>query len=138
MTLPWLITRWGVDNEEERRKDALALAAAQDKAARAATEVLDSLVANADGDPAAVRERAAEILRTWSEHRAHAAWERLGRSEAELGESPSAAFRALRLQMLETERNVFLAERDSGRIDDEVLRQVLRELDLEEATLNRE
>ncbi|MGO4205352.1 Na+/H+ antiporter [Rhodococcus sp. TAF43] len=138
LTLPWLITRWGVDNEEERRKDALALAAAQDKAARAATEVLDSLVANTDGDPAAVRERAAEILRTWSEHRAHAAWERLGRSEAELGESPSAAFRALRLQMLETERNVFLAERDSGRIDDEVLRQVLRELDLEEATLNRE
>jgi CPA1 family monovalent cation:H+ antiporter len=114
------------------------VAAVQDKAARAATELLDSLVANADENSAAVRERAAEILRTWSEHRAHAAWERLGRSQDELGESPSAAFRALRLQMLETERGVFIAERDNGRIDDEVLRQVLRELDLEEATLNRE
>lgn len=40
--------------------------------------------------------------------------------------------------MLETERGVFIAERDTGRIDDDVLRQVLRELDLEEATLNRE
>lgn len=138
LTLPWLITRLGVDNVNERRKDAIALAAAQDKAARAATEVLDSLLANADGDPAAVRHRAAEILRTWSEHRANAAWERLGRGEAELGESPSAAFRALRLQMLDTERGVFIAERDSGRLDDEVLRQVLRELDLEEATLNQD
>jgi len=138
LTLPWVITRFGVDDEEERRRDAVALAAAQDKAARAATDLLDSLVANTDGDSAAVRERAAEILRAWSEHRAHAAWERLGRSEAELGESPSAAFRALRLEMLAAERGVFIAERDSGRIDDEVLRQVLRELDLEEATLNRE
>ena len=138
LTLPWLITRLGVDNSEERRRDAVTLAAAQDKAARAATEVLDQLVADTDGDPAAVRQRAAEILRAWSEHRANAAWERLGRSDAELGESPSAAFRALRLQMLETERGVFIAERDTGRIDDDVLRQVLRELDLEEATLNRE
>ena len=31
----------------------------------------------------------------------------------------------------------FIAERDSGRIDDEVLRSVLHGLDLEEATLNR-
>ncbi|WP_345350509.1 Na+/H+ antiporter [Rhodococcus olei] len=138
LTLPWLITRLGVGNQEERRTDAVALAAAQDKAARAATEVLDSLVDSGDGDPAAVRQRAAEILRTWSEHRANAAWERLGRSADELGESPSAAFRALRLQMLDTERKVFIAERDRGRIDDQVLRQVLRELDLEEATLNRE
>ena len=33
---------------------------------------------------------------------------------------------------------VFIAERDAGRIDDEVLRKVLRELDLEEATLDRD
>ena len=31
----------------------------------------------------------------------------------------------------------FIAERDNGQIDDEVLREVLRGLDLEEATLNR-
>ncbi|WFR74763.1 hypothetical protein P9209_15850 [Prescottella defluvii] len=47
-------------------------------------------------------------------------------------------FLALRLQMLDTERGVFDTERDNGRIDYQVLRHVLRELDFEEATLNRE
>jgi CPA1 family monovalent cation:H+ antiporter len=39
--------------------------------------------------------------------------------------------------MLAAERAAFIAERDNGQIDDEVLRDVLRGLDLEEATLNR-
>jgi sodium/proton antiporter, CPA1 family (TC 2.A.36) len=39
--------------------------------------------------------------------------------------------------MLEKEREVFIAERDAGNIDDEVLRTVLRGLDLEEATMNQ-
>jgi monovalent cation/hydrogen antiporter len=39
--------------------------------------------------------------------------------------------------MLGAERASFIAERDSGHIDDEVLRSVLHGLDLEEATLNR-
>lgn len=38
--------------------------------------------------------------------------------------------------MLAAERAAFIAERDGGRIDDEVLRSVSRNLDLEEATLN--
>jgi CPA1 family monovalent cation:H+ antiporter len=61
----------------------------------------------------------------------------LGRDAEEIGESPAAAFRRLRLEMLAAERAAFIAERDNGRIDDEVLREVLRGLDLEEATLNR-
>jgi CPA1 family monovalent cation:H+ antiporter len=40
--------------------------------------------------------------------------------------------------MLRAERETFIAERDAGRIDDEVLRSVLRGLDLEEATLDRD
>jgi CPA1 family monovalent cation:H+ antiporter len=36
------------------------------------------------------------------------------------------------------ERETFVRFRDDGRIDDEVLRRVLRELDLEEAMLSRE
>jgi CPA1 family monovalent cation:H+ antiporter len=40
--------------------------------------------------------------------------------------------------MLKAERESFIAERDAGNIDDEVLRSVLRGLDLEEATLNRD
>ena len=54
-----------------------------------------------------------------------------------MGESPTSTFRRLRLEMLAAEREALVAERDSGRIDDEVLRSMLHGLDLEEATLNR-
>ena len=64
-----------------------------------------------------------------------AAWERLGRQE---DESPAASYRRLRRTMLEAERQVFVQARDDGRIDDEVLFRVLRELDLEEAAISRE
>jgi NhaP-type Na+/H+ or K+/H+ antiporter len=134
LTLPWLIRRLGVQGDEART-DAIATAAAQDKAARAAEERLDELLAEEDvGD---VHQRAADVLRGWNTRRRNSAWERLGRGDAEIGESPAAAFRRLRLEMLAAERAAFIAERDSGQIDDEVLREVLRGLDLEEATLNR-
>jgi CPA1 family monovalent cation:H+ antiporter len=77
------------------------------------------------------------VLRKWNTARRNSAWERLGRGEDEIGESPASAFRRLRLEMLAAERDTFIAERDAGNIDDEVLREVLRGLDLEEATLNR-
>jgi monovalent cation/hydrogen antiporter len=134
LTLPWLIRRLGVQGDEART-DAIAAAAAQDKAARAAAERLDELLAVEEVND--VHERAADVLRGWNTRRRNAAWERLGRDEAEIGESPAAAFRRLRLEMLAAERATFIAERDNGQIDDEVLREVLRGLDLEEATLNR-
>jgi monovalent cation/hydrogen antiporter len=84
-----------------------------------------------------VQERAAEVLRNWNTRRRNSAWERLGRDDEDIGESPASAFKRLRLEMLAAERETFIAERDSGHIDDEVLRSVLRGLDLEEATLNR-
>jgi CPA1 family monovalent cation:H+ antiporter len=40
--------------------------------------------------------------------------------------------------MLDAERAVFVNMRDAGRIDDEVLRRVMNELDLEEALLSRD
>jgi monovalent cation/hydrogen antiporter len=134
LTLPWLIRRLGVQGDEART-DAIAAAAAQDKAARAAAERLDELLA--DEEVTDVHERAADVLRGWNTRRRNSAWERLGRDADEIGESPAAAFRRLRLEMLAAERTAFIAERDSGQIDDEVLRDVLRGLDLEEATLNR-
>ena len=88
-------------------------------------------------ETAEVHERAADVLRAWNTRRRNSAWERLGRTEEEIGESPTSAFRRLRLEMLAAEREAFIAERDSGHIDDEVLRSVLHGLDLEEATLNR-
>jgi CPA1 family monovalent cation:H+ antiporter len=134
LTLPWLIRRLGVQGDEART-DAIAVAAAQDQAARAAADRLDEVLA--DGEVTDVHERAADVLRGWNTRRRNSAWERLGRDADEIGESPAAAFRRLRLEMLAAERATFIAQRDSGQIDDEVLREVLRGLDLEEATLNR-
>jgi CPA1 family monovalent cation:H+ antiporter len=68
-----------------------------------------------------------------AENSGNAAWERLGRQDIE---SPAAAYRRLRLEMLGAQRGVYLDARNSGEIDDEVLRKVLRELDLEEARLD--
>jgi CPA1 family monovalent cation:H+ antiporter len=134
LTLPWLIRRLGMRGDEAQT-DAIAAAAAQDKAARAAAERLDEMLA--EEEVTDVHERAADVLRGWNTRRRNSAWERLGRDEEEIGESPVSAFRRLRLEMLAAERATFIAERDSGQIDDEVLRDMLRGLDLEEATLNR-
>lgn len=138
LTLPWLIRRLGVQGDEAHT-DAVAAAAAQDRAARAAAERLDEVLEQqrTDGTVDDVHERAAEVLRGWNTRRRNSAWEQLGRDEADIGESPAAAFRRLRLEMLAAERATLIAERDSGHIDDEVLRSVLHGLDLEEATLNR-
>ncbi|MGX9789368.1 Na+/H+ antiporter [Mycobacterium sp. MMS18-G62] len=134
LTLPWLIRRLGVQGDDART-DALAMAAAQDKAARAAADRLDEVLDASETTD--VHERAADVLRSWNTRRRNSAWERLGRDDHDIGESPASAFRRLRLEMLAAERATFIAERDSGRIDDEVLRSVLQGLDLEEATLNR-
>lgn len=136
LTLPWVIRKLGVAGDEART-DAIAEAAAQEKAARAAADRLDEVLAEQDSGSSDVGERAAEVLRGWNSRRRNSAWERLGRDDADVGESPASAFRRLRLEMLAAERAAFIAERDSGRIDDELLRTVLRGLDLEEATLNR-
>ena len=135
LTLPWVIRILHVQGDDPQ-KDQLAAVQAQDRAARAAADRLDELLADPQG-PSDVPERAAEILRHWNTRRLNSAWERLGRTDEEIGESPTTAFRRLRLEMLAAERKTFIEERDAGRINDEVLRSMLHGLDLEEATLNR-
>ena len=138
LTLPWVIRIFGVQSHDEQR-DAVKFAAAQDRAARAAAERLDQLLSDErQRGQADVHESAAKILEHWNERRRNAGWERLGRNDTEIGESPTSAFKRLRLEMLAAERKTFIEERDAGRIDDEVLRGALRGLDLEEATLRRD
>ncbi len=62
----------------------------------------------------------------------------MGRSDAEAGESPGAAYRRLRRSMIDAERAAFVGQRDAGEIDDEILRRVLRRMDFEEAMLDRD
>lgn len=129
-TLPWVIRRLGVRGDEARH-DALAEAAVQQRAAEAAKKTLDELVAEGVNAP----QQMIDQLRRLAEHRGNAAWERLGRQEEE---SPASAVRRLRRSMLAAQREVFIAARDAGEIDDEVLQRVVRELDLEEAALYRD
>ena len=134
-TLPWVIRRLRVTAEDDRR-DALAEAAAQHAAANAALERLDALV-DEDG---AIPDDVVQRLREKAEIRQLGAWERLGGGRIGPGynETPTASYRRLRRGMLDAERAVFVEFRDRGRIDDEVLRRVQQELDLEEAMLARE
>lgn len=129
LTLPWLIKKLGVRGDEQQ-SDALAEAQVQHRAAEVSMTRLDEAIAGTDAP-----EYIVERLRIIAEMRGNAAWERLGRQETE---SPAAAHRRLRRIMLDAEREVFVAARDAREIDDEVLRRVLRELDLEEARLSRE
>jgi monovalent cation/hydrogen antiporter len=129
LSLPWMIRTLRPGGGEAQR-DALAEAEVQHRAARTALDRLDAEI-SAQTPPEHVVRR----LQAIAELRGNAAWERLGRQELE---SPAATFRRLRRTMLSAEREVFVAARDAGRIDDEVLRTVLRELDLEEAALSRE
>jgi CPA1 family monovalent cation:H+ antiporter len=137
LTLPWLIRKLGVRGEQART-DAIAAATARDKAARAAAERLDEVLATTE--PSTTGERAAESLRVWNTRRRNAARERLRRydpeTDADSDETAAEAFRRMRLQMLAAERETFIAERDCGHIDDQVLRMMLHGLDLEEAMLN--
>ncbi|GLZ37589.1 Na+/H+ antiporter [Actinokineospora sp. NBRC 105648] len=129
LTLPALIRKLGVRAADGQDR-ALAEAQVQNNAARASIDRLDEILA--DGD---IPDHLADRLRAIAEHRGNAAWERLGRQETE---NPAVAFRRLRRAMLEAERSVFVEARDRGEIDDEILRRVQRELDLEEAALSRE
>lgn len=158
LTLPALIRRLGVVGREEEQ-DLINEAGIQHAAANAAVARLEELLAQEDEVPDDVVTR----LREKAQVRRLSAWERLGaRANSTNGsgavgaagrvdgvgpdaparngavEPPTLAFRRLRRAMIDAERQVFVQARDSGRIDDEVLNRVQRELDLEETLLDRE
>lgn len=119
--------RWVHVPADDPTEDFLSEATIQYAASRAARERLDEL---APGAPSAVVER----LRELTQSRSNIAWERLGGDGAE---TPSAAYVRLRRAMLDAEREVFRTARDEGRIPEEVLVRAQRDMDLEEAMLER-
>ncbi len=133
LTLPTVI-RWLGVRSESSQADVLAEAQAQHAAVQAAIARLDELTDDADS----TTQHIAEKLRRFAQLSANSVWEELGRPASEAGESPAAAYRRLRREMLAQERDEFVTRRDSGEIDDEVMRRVLRRLDLEEAMLARD
>lgn len=130
LTLPTLIQRLHVRDKGAQR-DVLDEAQVKQAAAEAALHRLEEM--SDDSTPAHVTEQ----LRTWAQHRANEPWERLGRPDEEIGEAPSVVFNRLRRGMLSAERETFVRFRDMGRIDEGILRDMLRGLDYEEAMLDR-
>ncbi|MFI6815077.1 Na+/H+ antiporter [Nonomuraea sp. NPDC050328] len=135
LTFPMLIRRLRVSSTEEEFQDTLAEAAAKQEALAAGLAALERA---APGEPDEITQDVLDQLRTKTERRALTAWERLGGGTGQDGsETPSAIYRRLRQEMLLAEREVFVRLRDQRRIDDEVLRKVMAELDFEEAILER-
>ncbi|CAM5328404.1 Na+/H+ antiporter OS=Streptomyces tendae OX=1932 GN=GUR47_14605 PE=3 SV=1 [Streptomyces tendae] len=115
--------------------ETLAEANAQAQASRVAEQRLDDLLADErNALPAPLADR----LRTVLERRRNAVWERLGQVNSVTGETVDDTYRRLSRAMISAEREVFVRLRDGRYIDDEMLRTLLRRLDLEEAAAYRE
>lgn len=134
LTLPVLIRVLRLPGRD-RQAETLAEAQAQSEASAAAERRLDELLAD---ERNALPEPLAERLRAVLARRRNAVWERLGAVNAVTGESADETYRRLSGEMIEAERAVFVELRDRRRIDDEMMRTLLRRLDLEEAAAYRE
>ncbi|NUW31080.1 Na+/H+ antiporter [Nonomuraea sp. SMC257] len=138
LSFPALIRRLRVSSEEERYQDLLAEANAQQAALTAGLERLDRAVEAEGGEPDEIQKQVIDQLKEKSWRRSLTAWERLGGGTAQGGaETPSALYRRLRRDMLRAEREVFVRLRDERSLDDEVMREVMAQLDFEEAILDR-
>nr|QEO73583.1 hypothetical protein [uncultured bacterium] len=130
MTLPGLVRRLRLPGPDPA-EDALQEAAVLNDMTRVALSKLDEI--RRPGDPQEVVDR----LRARLRDRTDSAWEQLGRQNPN-GETPSDAYRRLRLELLAIEREECLRARDNGTADDIVLRRVLDRLDIEESMLDRD
>jgi NhaP-type Na+/H+ or K+/H+ antiporter len=137
LTLPGLIRRLGVRDEDQPLRDAEEELHLQEKATAAALDRLDEVVASLV--PRIGEEKAHEwdqrirgplLARTATMTQAIRAEEE---EEAERGRRRAQTFRRVRQQVIEIQRQVLMEERDKGHVDEEVVRAVLQELDHEEA-----
>ncbi|MFD8064966.1 Na+/H+ antiporter [Streptomyces parvulus] len=134
VTLPPLIRLLKFPTRDVRT-ETLAEANAQAQASRAAEQRLDDLLTD---ERNALPGPLADRLRTVLERRRNAVWERLGQVNQVTGETVDDTYRRLSREMIGAERDVFVRLRDGRYIDDEMLRTLLRRLDLEEAAAYRE
>ncbi|KPC70096.1 sodium:proton exchanger, partial [Streptomyces sp. NRRL WC-3753] len=134
LTLPALIRLLRLPGRDGRAETLLE-AQAQNAASEAAERRLDALL---DDPRNALPQPLADRLRSVLERRRNAVWERLGTVNPQTGESVDDTYRRLARSMIASEREVFVALRDRRHIDDEMLRDLLRRLDLEEAAAYRE
>jgi CPA1 family monovalent cation:H+ antiporter len=133
LTLPELVRALPLPEVDPRRR-VLIQAQAQNDASLAAADRLDELLTDPRNRlPEALEQRLRRVL----ERRQNGVWERLGAAvDAETGESADAVYRRLGKETIAAERDVFVELRDGDRIDDELLRRLIRQLDYEEALVD--
>ncbi|MFD4525901.1 Na+/H+ antiporter [Streptomyces sp. NPDC058470] len=134
LTLPPLIRLLKLPGRDTQT-ETLAEANAQAQASRVAEQRLEELL---EDERNALPPPLADRLRAVLERRRNAVWERLGAVNPLTGETADDTYRRLSREMIGAEREVFVRLRDLRYIDDEMLRTLLRRLDLEEAAAFRE
>lgn len=134
VTLPPLIRALRLPGRDPQA-ETLAEANAQAQASRIAEQRLDDLLTD---ERNALPGPLADRLRSVLERRRNSVWERLGQANPVTGESVDDTYRRLSREVISAERAVFVKLRDGRYIDDEMLRTLLRRLDLEEAAAYRE
>lgn len=128
-TLGWLARKLGLHGPDPR-EDALQEAQLVQGAVNAGKERLNQMM-EVEQIPADIVDQ----LRAGGDRRANLIWERLGTGQSVESEPPSATYRRVRAEMLDSERAKVLALRDKGVMDHEVLAGVMRALDLEESII---
>ena len=127
MSLPWVARRLRVP-PPDRAEDALARATLLHQATQAGLDVLKE---ETQEDPHLVR----AAIKSRLEQRNFAAWEQLGSTNGDQ-ETPSQTYARVRLEMIEAERGKVLEVRSGGHIPQDVVREVLGMLDVEESMLD--
>jgi Na+/H+ antiporter len=123
-TLPWVLRRLGLGGPDPA-EDALQAASVQQRASAAGLARLEELIVP-DDSPEVI-----ERIRVRSRERSEAMWERLGGMD----ETPSQAYSRLRIEMIDAERAELIRLRDEGVVPDDVMRNVIAAIDVEETVL---
>jgi len=127
LSLPLLIRGLGLqeDGASEREETQARLTAAQAALAR-----LDELASQNE-----VSQESAQHLRKHYEARVRSITKRFKQAADEPGEDHAMSYQQLQREALQTERSAVIGLRNRGEINDEILRRIERELDLEEQRL---
>lgn len=126
LSLPWLIRRLGVQEDGDDGPEAKARLAA----ARAALRRLEEL-APEDW----VRDETAQRMRGLYEFRVRRFSSHLDEEDDGEIEAGSQAYQRLRREILEAERGEVMRLRNEGRIDEDTMRRIEHDLDLEDTRL---
>ncbi|GAB04669.1 sodium:proton antiporter [Gordonia amarae] len=129
-TLPWMIARLHLRNEDEERYDYEQTALAEKIAHRASADVLDEFVAN---PPEGLDGETIAVIHGTVARQSHDAEEM---PDPEKHNRRNDAFIKLYLDVLAAQRAALVVDRDEGKIEDEAVRAMLERLDLQEASLS--